>query len=167
MEKSAITKLSPPWYAYHRKVQAMFGRDPEVHVKDLAEIGECRYSYMILISDKEKAKAIKAILPQNVKMGNIEIDLAILGPDEDDIDPLDKSDSEIYETAFSENPIFEKTAVRSFGPFETSYCIFKKEVIQFWNDDLYDYYGNYSRLASDIARELFNPSEIQYCISAE
>ena len=43
----------------------------------------------------------------------------------------------------------------------------KKEVIQFWNDDLYDYYGNYSRLASDIARELFNPSEIQYCISAE
>ena len=145
----------------------MFGRDPEVHVKDLAEIGECRYSYMILISDKEKAKAIKAILPQNVKMGNIEIDLAILGPDEDDIDPLDKSDSEIYEKAFSENPIFEKTAVRSFGPFETSYCIFKKEVIQFWNDDLYDYYGNYSRLASDIARELFNPSEIQYCISAE
>ena len=35
MEKSMITKLSPPWYEYHRKVQAMFGRDPEVHIKDL------------------------------------------------------------------------------------------------------------------------------------
>jgi len=167
MEKAAITKLSPPWYIYHRKVQAMFGRDPEVHVKDLAEVEEGKYSYMILVSNKEKAEAIKAILPQSVKMGNTEIDVAILGPDEDDIVPLDKSDVEIYEAAFSGNPIFEKTAVRSYGPFATGYCIFKKEVIQFWNDDMSDYYGNYNGLASNIAQELFNPSEIQYSISAE
>jgi len=167
MEKSAIAKLSPPWYTYHRKVQAMFGRDPEVHVKDLGKTEEGKYSYMILVSEKEKAQAIKAILPQSVKMSEIEIDLAILGPDEDDIEPLNKSDIEIYNAAFSGNPIFVKTAVRSYGPFTSSYCIFKKEVIQFPNDDLSDYYGNYSGLASDIARELFNPSEIQYCISAE
>jgi len=167
MEKSAITRLSPPWYTYHRKVQAMFGRDPEVYVKDLAEVENDKYSYMILVSDKKKAEAIKAILPQNIQMGNVGIDLAILGPDENDIDPLEESDTEIYTAAFSGNPVFVETAVKSFGPITASYCIFKKEVIQFQNDDLSDYCGNYSGLASDIARELFNPSEIQYCISAE
>ncbi len=167
MANSVIAKLSPPWYTYHKKVQAMFGRDPEVEVKDLGEIEDGKYSYMILVSEKKKAGAIKAILPQNVEMGNIEIHLTILGPDEDDIAPLDKSDAEIYNAAFSGNPIFVKTAVRSFDPLTVSYCIFKKEVIQFQNDDLTDYYGNYNGLASDIARELFNPSEIQFCISAE
>lgn len=167
MEKSIITKLSPPWYVYHRKVQAMFGKDPEVHIKDMSDIGNGNYSYMILVSNKEKAKAIKTILPQNFKIGNVTITVTILGPDENDIESSNKSDVEIYETAFSGNPIFEKTIVRTIGSFEMCYCIFKKEVIQFWNDDLSDYYGNYNGLASEIAKEIFNQSDIQYCISAE
>ena len=55
IEKSMITKLSPPWYEYHRKVQAMFGRDPEVHIKDLDDLGDGKFSYMILVYNKEKA----------------------------------------------------------------------------------------------------------------
>lgn len=39
---------------------------------------------------------------------------------------------------------------------KTDYCVFKKEVIQFWNDDISDYLGNYTTLAKDIAREILN-----------
>ena len=48
-----------------------------------------------------------------------------------------------------------------------NYCIFKKEVIQFWNDNLSDYRGNYNGLASDIAKEILKANIVQFCISAE
>ena len=167
MENPMVTKLSPPWYAYHRKVRAMFGRDPEVHIKDLADLGDGKFSYMILVYNQAKAEAIKAILPQTVEMGNVTISAAILGPNEDGIECCRKPITELFEDAFSGNPIFEKAVKRTLGIMTFSYCVFKKEVIQFWNDDLSDYCGNYSGLASDIAREIFNPFDIQYCISAE
>lgn len=167
IEKSMITKLSPPWYEYHRKVQAMFGRDPEVHIKDLADLGDGKFSYMILVYNKEKAEAIKAILPQKVEMGNVTIETAILGPEENEVKPSEKSVTENYEAAFAGNPIFEQAITREILSFEMNYCIFKKEVIQFWNDNLSDYCGNYNGLASDIAKEIFIPTDIQFCISAE
>lgn len=167
MEKEMIVKLSPPWYTYHRKVQALFMKDPQVHIKDLAELSGGNYSYMILVEDKAKAEAIKAILPQQVEMGAITIHAAVLGPDEDNAAPARKSEIELYNTAFSGNPIFEKTLSTSYGLFAVSYCIFKKEVIQFWNDDLSDYQGNYNGLAADIARELLKSENISFCTSAE
>lgn len=167
MQESMITKLSPPWYAYHRKVQALFGRDPEVHIKDLADLGNGEFSYMILVYNKKKAEAIKAILPQSVKMGNVTISVAILGPGEDDIESCQKTVTEMFQDAFSGNPVFEKAVERTVGAIKMSYCIFAKEVIQFWNDDLSDFYGNYNGLASDIAREILNPLDILYSISAE
>lgn len=167
MEKEKIVKLSPPWYTYHRKVQALFMRDPQVHMKDLAQISGGNYSYMILVDDKAKAEAIKEILPQRVEMGGITIHADILGPDEDIVALTKKSELEIYNTAFSGNPVFEKTLSTSYGPFAASYCIFKKEVIQFWNDDLSDYQGNYNGLAADIARELLKSEHISFCTSAE
>lgn len=168
MKESMITKLSPPWYVYHRKVLAMFGKDSEIHIKDLNKINDNNFSFMILVSNKEKARAIKTILPNTVEIGSVTINVCIYGPDEDNIEPLNESAEEIYKTAFSGNPVFEKTITKNYPLYnKISYCVFKKEVIQFWNDDLSDYCGNYSGLASEIAREIFNPSEIQYCISAE
>lgn len=162
-----ITKLSPPWYFYHRKVQAIFEKDSEIHIKDLDRIDNGNYSFIILVFNKEKAQAIKAILPAVVEIGGITVNVYIYGPDEDDIQPLNKSDDEIYETAFSGNPIFEKTITRNYPIGKISYCVFKKKVIQFWNDDLSDYCGNYSCLASEIAKEIFNSSKINFCISSE
>ncbi|MDO5575331.1 MAG: hypothetical protein Q4G60_15280 [bacterium] len=171
MGNETLTKLSPPWYVYHRKVQALFGRDPEVHIKDLADLGDGKFSYMILVYNQEKADAIKAILPQKVERGNITIDVTILGPGEDDIKPDVKPDREAtiedIHAAFTGNPVFERTITRTLGMYVISYCVFKKEVIQFWNDDLSDYFGNYNGLASDIAKEILKPTAVQFCISAE
>ena len=38
---------------------------------------------------------------------------------------------------------------------EHTYLLFKPEVIQFFDDDIYDYEGNWTGLAQDIAREVF------------
>lgn len=80
MEKSAMMKLQPPWYTYHKKVQALFKEDDKVNVRELADLGDGNYSFIILVSDKPKAEAIKAIIKD--KMGNITVTVTVLGPDQ-------------------------------------------------------------------------------------
>jgi len=167
MSEEKTVNLSPPWYGYHRKVKALFERDTEVQVKDLSKSDDGQYNYMILVYNKEKAEAIKSILPQTVQIGNITVNVTILGPDENATSDSEKSILDIYNAAFSGNPIFEKTLNRQYGCFSKNFCIFKKEVIQFWNDNLADYCGNYNGLASDIAEEILTADDISFCISAE
>lgn len=167
--KEQFVKLSPPWYTYHRKIQALFGRDPEIHIRELAEVSPGKYTYMILVDNESKAEAIKAILINPQILGNIEVKATILGPSEDSVKQNDNIDIVTYETAFRGNPVFSKVVSCSYGRvFEKSFCIFKKQVIQFWNDDLSDYYGNYNGLAEDIAREIFEQNHnIQFCTDCE
>ena len=68
MEKSTMTKLQPPWYTYHKKVQALFKEDDKVNVRELADSGDGNYSFIILVSDKAKAEAIKAIINDKIEM---------------------------------------------------------------------------------------------------
>lgn len=164
MEKAAIFNLSPPWYTYHKKVQALFKDDPQVTVRNMGSTDSGNYGFMILISDKKKADAVKAILKNKIEMGNVTVTITILGPDEDDIvGSADKDDISTYEAAFSGNPIFSRTVSETIFGFSAKYCVFNCEVIQFWCDDVSDFYGNYNGLAEDIAREVLNETTVWFC----
>ncbi len=162
MKKAEIAKLQPPWYTYHKKVQALFKNDEKVNVRELADLGDGNYSFMILVSDKAKAEAIKAIVNDKVEMGNITVTVTILGPDKDGINDV-AADISAYETAFSGNSIFSNVASITVGGAAFDYCIFSCDIVQFWNDDMSDYYGNYNGLAEDIAREVLKETEVLFC----
>lgn len=164
MEKAGIFALSPPWILYHKKVQALFKDDPQVNVRDLGSTGDGNYVFLILVSDKKKADAIKAILRDKIEMGNITVTITILGPDEDGIaGSADKDDVSTYNAAFSGNPIFSRTVSMAVYGSAVKYCIFKCDVIQFWCDDISDYYGNCNCLAEDIAREVLKETSVWFC----
>ena len=103
------------------------------------------------------------MIPESVDMGNITIknNFKYTGKRNTDVDLL--------KVAFAGNPIVsEIVAVET--PFQTTvdYCVFKKEVIQFYNDEMMDINGNYNGLAHDIARKLFvQDSNTSYCTAAE
>lgn len=162
MEKSVMMKLQPPWYTYHKKVQALFKEDDKVNVRELADLGDGNYSFIILVSDKAKAEAIKAIIKDKIEMGNITVTVTVLGPDENGINDIE-ADISTYETAFSGNSIFSKVVSASIMGLDLSYCIFSYEIVQFWNDDLSDYYGNFNGLAEDIAREVLKETSVMFC----
>ncbi len=162
MEKSAITKLQSPWYTYHKKVQALFKEDDKVNVRELADIGDGNYSFMILVSDKAKAEAIKAIINDKIEMGNVTITATVLGPDENGVNDIE-ADISAYETAFSGNSIFSKVVSASIMGMNLNYCIFSCEIVQFWNDDMSDYYGNFNGLAEDIARDVLKETGVMFC----
>ncbi|MCR1839689.1 hypothetical protein [Murimonas intestini] len=133
--------------------------------KELYQTPEGQYNYLMLVDNQEKSEAIKALLIQNVDFGGITLTATIFGPTEDDVRPSEKPELELYEDAFTGNPLFEQTKVRSLAGISFEYCIFKKTVIQFWNDDLSDYYGNYNGLPTDIAKDVLRESTVQFSVS--
>lgn len=166
MNRENIARLSPPWYTYHRKLRALFGEDPEISIKEMGDLGEGKFVIMILVSNKQKAQALKSLIINPVSMGNITITLTILGPEEDSIGESTLN-ANIVKTAFDGNPIFEKMVSKNYCGIEFNYCVFKKEVIQYWNDDISDYRGICSCLAADIAREILVPTDVSYCTYSE
>lgn len=162
MEKSVMMKLQSPWYTYHKKVQALFKEDDKVNVRELADLGDGNYSFIILVSDKAKAEAIKAIINDKIEMGNVTVTVTVLGPDENGVNDIE-ADISTYETAFSGNSIFSKVVSASIMGMNLNYCIFTYDIIQFWNDDMSDYYGNFNGLAEDIARDVFKETGVMFC----
>lgn len=86
---------------------------------------------MILVYNDKKADAIKALFPQTVKIGNITIEAVILGPTEDRIDVCQKPITEIFEDAFSGNPIFETEVERELYGMKFVIASLKKRLFNF------------------------------------
>ena len=165
----AIMQLSPPWYSYQRKVQALFGRDPEVRIRDLYQVDDHNFTLFILVRNPNKAKAIRALLPRVVEIGNATVTSRIFIPvDECEVRvAMQASDAQLLEEAFNGNPVFDRIEALSAGLVDIGYCIFKKEVIQFWDDDLSNFYGLTSTLAETIALDILKDVTVQFCTGIE
>lgn len=151
--------LSSPWVMYYRKLNALFKRDIEVQViynEDENEIS-------LYVENSSKAAVLSELLPVEKDFGNVKIKIKVVPAN-------NKMDVGFFETdtaidiAFRNNEIvsFIKTVDTVFG--QIIYVVFKNEVVQFYSDDLGDYYGVCSTLAQDIAREVFDcPQNVHFC----
>jgi hypothetical protein len=148
-------KLEAPCYTYQKQVKALFERDPEIKVGDviLPEDGRADYLFDIEVRNHEKFLALDRVFPKCVQFGNIT--LAINLHDEENDAGADDVLA-LYETIFKGNSIVKdvRTAMDHMGT-KHGFIRFQPEVIQFFDDDIYDYEGNWTGLAQDIAREVF------------
>lgn len=150
-------KTSAPWYTYYRKVDALFGEDPDIEVK----FNDSIMKLSIYVNGEEKADAISHLLPKAVTFGNIPMAI--------DVIPTNKECTKVdyLKRAFSGNPVFSKifqVPVEMTQSNLMSYCIFRNNVVQFWNDNLGDPHGNVSTLYETIARDIFGEFQgIFYC----
>ena len=123
-------RISSPWVGYVHKLEALFGRDPDITV---------RY-------DDDST-----LLPDTIRFGNVELRIEVI-PSNDAM-----TREEMYRRAFEGNPLYSRTvSVRPVGttnPFV--YVMFRPEVVQYWDDNLGDPHGNISTLAQEIARDVF------------
>ena len=170
MENSKL-RLSPPWYSYQRKVFALFGSDPQVKMRDLCQVDEANYRIDMLVCNGLKAQAIRALLPRTVQISGVTVTTRVLFPMEHcEVRPSSQEcDAQLLEDAFTGNPIFDRVGAHSspFGGPQIGYCIFKKQVIQFWDDDLSNYYGLHTTLAENIARDVLKPTTVQFCTGTD
>lgn len=144
------TKLSPPWIEYYRKLEAMFGPDPDIKV----EFNEDEMHIKLYVESHEKATALDELLPVQKDFGNVSVFIEVI-PANDEPKRID-----YIKRAFEGNPAFSyATTIEGIMSNPISYVVFKPEVIQFWNDNMADPHGLTSTLMADIAKEIIGEDE--------
>jgi len=144
--------ISSPWIETYKKIKALFETDEELEITDCQQlIGANNYAFSIGSRNTAKLKALEKILKSEYVFGNIK--LFVNFEYQENLEAVTDMD---YKTAFTGNGVLSDIQV-STNPIVdgTTFVLFAPEVIQFFNDDLGDYDGNFNGLAEDIAREIF------------
>ena len=160
--------LKAPWYTYQNKLKALFERDPDIIVGDIYELGDGKFDYAldIEVHNHEKYEALERTLKVDLEFGNVTLGISLY--DAAKSEP-EHPGIELFTTIFKGNPIVKDIKeVKDFTDTEHCFIEFQPEVIQFYNDDIADYNGNWSGLAQNIAREVFEDGlrRIHFCTAA-
>ena len=160
-------KISPPWITCINEIQAMFDGDPQIAC-NVTWTGEP--SIVLSTNNPEKAVAIRKLLPEKINYGNVDLEIGVeCGKRLPNL--AFASNKELFETAFKGNPAFcycVAPAQEGYRYIDFTYVVFKKEVVQFFNDNLNDAHGIISTLYQDIADDLFRDltsvgGQVAYC----
>ena len=153
-------KIYSPWVIYCKQVSKLFEKDPEVHVE---HSDDCT-SIKLFVANSDKADALSKLLPIKKVFGNVEVKISVI-PANSDGTYLAKC----VKTAFEGNGAFSHITTITEIPDmyisnPISYCVFKKEVVQYGADDLSSESGMRSTLYEDLAREVIGDIDgVYYC----
>ena len=157
----AMAKLAPPWITYVKELEQMFKFDPEVHVV----YDNDEYEVKLYVDTAPKASALMELLPATKDFGNVALHIIIVPAN----GTLVVTRANLYQTAFKGNGAFSfvKTIPGIFAN-DLTYVVFRNRVVQYWNDNLGDVYGQQSTLYQEIAKNLFGETEgVFFCTDVE
>ena len=139
--------LSAPWVIFYKEIEALFKEDPEVKTA----FDEDANAITLYVDNEEKADALSQLLPTERTFGNVTVGVKVVPGNN-----LAASRLGLFQAAFKGNPAFAyaKTVEEALG-FTRSFVVFKREVVQFFADNLKDVAGNCSTLYQDIAADIF------------
>lgn len=148
-------KLEAPWYSFQKKVKALFEQDPDFKVGEIIEPndGKLNYAFDIEVRNHQKFLALDRVLPKVKTFGNITVGIILY--DEENTGAKE-SVAELYRTIFEGNPLVKdiREAVDQTGT-PHGFVRFRPQVVQFFDDNIADFNGNWTGLAQDIATEVF------------
>lgn len=155
----AIIKKSAPWVTYYREVNELFKKDKKV----LVVFDEENVELKIYVDNPAKASAIQYLMPTEKEFGNVTLKIDVIPANGKTLRDVNTSNIlTIACDAFLDNDaVYMVTDVRS--AFDLVYVIFRKEVVQYFDDNLGDINGNCSTLYEVIARDVFNDMGIKFC----
>lgn len=154
--------LSSPWETIHKQIIALLGPDTEVHVGSIYEGNGNTYVFDICSKNGKKIAALEKVLKSHFDLGNVTLAINFIHERDDE-----EVTAQDYKDAFEGNSNFVDTVVTSKGLFQDlTYVIFAKEILQFFNDDLSDLYGNMSIIVADAAKQVCNVGENMYFSTA-
>ena len=150
----AVLNLSAPWQTYYKELSKLFEKDDEVRI--VYDTDEQVIS--IYVDNAIKAEAMAAVLPIVKEFGSVELTINVIPSNKVNI--LRSSKGMGFPDLFKGNPIVSDVVViDGIMTNPITYVIFKKEVVQYFNDDLGDAHGMCSTLYQDIAKRVFEDHE--------
>lgn len=170
----AKLQLVSPWVNVYHELNALFREDRDVTVIFDEEETEVK----LYVNGAEKAEALEKLLPGSKKFGSVTLKISIIPANTDamsyptpykrrqpyTVRRLMNDVQELFISAFHGNPAFSFTDRVNLQTNEIIYVVFRNEVVQYYNDDLGDYYGQCSTLYQSIAADIFKPIDnVHYC----
>ena len=163
--------LAPPWITFVNELEQMFKYDPEVHVVyDNEEV-----TVKVYVDDDTKAVTLAKLLPESKDFGNVELKIIVVPANAGVLEenqailkqniPADV----LFTAAFKDNGALSFIKkIRGVFANDLTYIVFRNRVVQYYNDNLGDIYGQCSTLYQDIAKNIFGETEgVFFCTDVE
>lgn len=165
--------LLSPWAIYYNELKTFFEKDCEVTVI----YDEENNVVNLYVNNSAKAAALTELLPVEKDFGAVTLKINVIPANDsnkvklaaikasfaDEAIPL----SELYCAALAGNKQVDTiTVIRGIFNNPITYVVFKKCVVQYYNDSLGDINGVCSTLMQNIAEDIFEKREgIYFCTS--
>ena len=164
----AKLNLSPPWVVYYRKLSAFFKEDPEVRIT----YDEIEQEIKLYVDNAEKAVALEKLLPHEQNFGNVTLYITIVPANKTTFDSVKAGNStnlnDIIQICINNKAVVGVKVVDGIMTNRMTFVIFRKEVVQWFSDDISDYHGIHSTLYQDLAKEIFgNIDGVFFCTDNE
>ena len=162
----AKINLISPWDEYYNKMVAFFKDDSDVTVLYDSQEDDTKY-IKVLVDNPEKATALEMLLNKEKDFGGIKLIVTVVPADDIPKDiardmRLWAEDAKyygLYRSALIGNSNFATVQeIKGMLGFDATFVVFKKKVIQYYNDNIGDLNGMKSTLAEEIARDIFIPN---------
>lgn len=164
MSDYAGVRLSPPQYTLWRKLANSIGAHPYISVDEPYPMGE-RWYIDVCVGRPKTAVALAQVLLTDYDFGGIKVTIRVLDRAEPIILSAISSEGknataiqEMLVEALRDNRYYVTTLKPQeqppLIPWGEIVIVFKPEVIQFWNDNLADYYGYNHYVAQDVFAEV-------------
>ncbi len=154
MSESRIM-ISPPQFTLWRKLAYSFGADPEITVRE--PYGKNEVTIIEVVAQGNRAPAVAGVLNKYYNFGGIEVWVVVLDEEGNKVEPPDLTQPgfsvrQMIETALFANPYFYRVVANQCPsqPDRVLTAAFYPKVIQFWNDDLSDYFGYTHFVAQEV-----------------
>lgn len=157
----AAIKQAPPWVTYVSELEQMFKYDPEVHVI----YNNDEHEVKLYVDASQKASALTELLPEVKEFGTVALHIIIVPAN----GTIAANKANLYQSAFKGNGAlsFVKTVHGIFSN-DLTYVVFRNRVVQYFDDNLGDVYGQRSTLYQEIANNLFEDKEgVFFCTDVE
>lgn len=158
---AATHRLTPPWELLQSQLSAALEADPCVHVKPLTGEG-LDMEISVTVCDDKKALALAAFLNKRHEFGDyLAVTVNVYAPNLLPVNATIPEDLEatakLLSRALVGNKYFIKTGMGK-GPMGqlVAYAIFQPVVIQYYSDDISDWYSNTNEVAAKVFSEVFN-----------
>jgi hypothetical protein len=154
--------LSPPWYTVRSLLNGTVGASPCVEVGQV-NVDQDPYTLDVTACSKKLASSLAVILRRDWSFGNVHLHVRVLDSTGQEVNPRIQPGPDPvatikaqFEAALADNPLFSKIIEnQSSSQDRNSFWVeIKKEVIQFFNDDLTDYYSNKNAVAENAFRHV-------------
>ncbi|KTD42613.1 group-specific protein [Legionella parisiensis] len=160
MAQEGNQMLLPPWYLLKNQLSATLNADPCVHVGDLTGDG-LEMEIKITVCDEDKARALASFINRVHYFGdNLAVTVKIYSIDSIPVEAISpstlKETVELLNLALKGNKYFVKARLGTRQQAGTAYALFKPMIVQYYSDDISDWYLNTNEAAAKVFGTVFN-----------